>query len=194
MFRSLAVMLVFALAASSVTWLVFDQAVQAGQALLMAVTDGVPRGTLPDGSSQMTWAMFLRLIGCYVAGMLLIGGVILNASARVLQVKRRSLVRSTAAMTFASLALGFVVILAWGLSVQLDSALAPAAGALGATAAYVGGAALLSFLAVYTIMLYSFNTTTGKAWFLVGSYRIALTFILAFTALSGWLLLAGQPM
>ena len=77
---------------------------------------------------------------------------------------------------------------------HIVSILAAVVVTLGATAAYVAGAALLSFLAVYTIMLYSFHTTTGKAWFLVGSYRIALTFILAFTALSGWLLLAGPSM
>ena len=122
---------------------------------------------------------------------MLFGGLILNQSARVLEIRRRSISRATAAMTLASLALMFSLILTASLALRLGlpqsySHLHLLHGGL----ALAGGGLALGILAVFAVMKHAFHTTTGKALFLVVSYRFACVCSLATLGFIAWAALA----
>ena len=128
---------------------------------------------------------------------MLFGGLVLNQSARVLEIRRHSISRATAAMTFASLALMFSLILTASLALRLgllppqsDSHLHLHLHLLSGGLALAGCGLALGVLAVFAVMKYAFHTTTGKALFLVVSYRFACVCSLATLGAIVWAALA----
>lgn len=133
--------------------------------------------------------LILRILGMYLLGVVVFGGIILDQSARVLEVRRRSLGRAFVAMALASVAFLSALVMAGGLALELDDLLGRSwAIVIG----YGVGAGGISILSVLAVMKYTFHTTTGKAMFLLVSYRFALAFALVTTALSAWLVLSGR--
>lgn len=203
MFRSFAVALALLLAAAAVVFVVVDEAARTGRRVLPAVpglesfafgadaADNVPAadGTQPDFVADPATAdLFLRTLGAFLIISTIMGSIILDQSARILEIPRRSLLRSTTAMLLASVAFLCSVVLAWGLSVRMEGLVD---ASLFSIAVFLVIAVAVAFLAVLSVMKYTYHTTTGKALFLLVSYRFAFAFSVVTTILAAWLSLSG---
>ncbi len=201
--RAFAITLALLLAAAAVVWVLVDETLRGGRLLLPA---WMPQPlsawrALPHANAQVNdlavlqvpVKLVLQMASAAVSAMMLFGGLILNQSARILEIRRRSISRATAAMTFASLALMFSLILTVSLALRLgllppqsDSHLHLLRGSL----ALAAGGLALGVLAVFAVMKHTFHTTTGKALFLVVSYRFACVCSLATLGFIAWAALA----
>lgn len=199
--RAFAITLALMLAAAAVVWVLVDETLRGGRLLLPAWMQqtlftwrALPNSHANDlAALRVPVNLVLQTVCAGVSAMMLFGGLILNQSARILGIRRRSISRATAAMTLASLALMFSLILTASLALRLGllppqsySHLHLLRGGL----ALAGGGLALGVLAVFAVMKHTFHTTTGKALFLVVSYRFACVCSLATLGFIAWAALA----
>jgi hypothetical protein len=146
--------------------------------------------TAASAPRPLPWRFCVRALMSFLMILTAVGGIVLDQSSRILEIRRRGYHRASIAMLLSSLAMVASGVIAWGISVTLlplDLGFALHVGALFLTALALGLPGIVG------VLMYSFHTSPGKALFLLTSFRFALTLgvltlsVSAYLALSGWL-------
>ena len=218
MFRAFAITLALTLAAALVLFLAADKAERQGGQLFPALPQwgaavpvhipmaGAPGMIATNGTRNLAPGLsrpvpepvpdaralesfLLRALLAFVLVAAVLGGFILDQAAGILEIPQRGPARAAAAMTMSCAVLLSTTIIVWGLVYWLLDLPLNAAPKTVVFLAFLFAIALPGILGV---LRHSFHTTLGKSLFLLISYRFTLTFSLATTGLSCWLVMSGN--
>ncbi len=143
----------------------------------------------PSADRRALESFLLRALLAFVLVAAVLGGVILDQAAGILEIPRRGPARAAAAMTMSCAVFLSTTIIVWGLVYWLLNLPLNAAPKIAVFLAFLFAIALPGILGV---LRHSFHTTLGKSLFLLISYRFTLTFSLATTGLACWLVMSGN--
>lgn len=143
----------------------------------------------PSADRRALESFLLRALLAFVLIAAVLGGVILDQAAGILEIPRRGPARAAAAMTMSCAVFLSTTIIVWGLVYWLLDLPLNAAPKTAVFFAFLFAIALPGILGV---LRHSFHTTLGKSLFLLISYRFTLTFSLATTGLACWLVMSGN--
>ena len=143
----------------------------------------------PSADRRALESFLLRALLAFVLVAGVLGGVILDRAAGILEIPQRGPARAAAAMTMSCVVLLCTTIIVWGLVYWLLDLPLSAAPKTVVFLAFLFAIALPGILGV---LRHSFHTTLGKSLFLLISYRFTLTFSLATTGIACWLVMSGN--
>ena len=143
----------------------------------------------PSADRRALESFLLRALLAFVLIAAVLGGVILDQAAGILEIPRRGPARAAAAMTMSCVVFLSTTIIVWGLVYWLlDLPL----NAVPKTAVFFAFLFAIALPGILGVLRHSFHTTLGKSLFLLISYRFTLTFSLATTGLACWLVMSGN--
>ena len=217
MFRAFAITLALTLSAALVLFMVAEKATRQGEELFPAWPQWVAAVPIPIASAPITnrsigtngtrnpapgpsrpvsepdrralESFLLRALLAFVLVAAVMGGVILDQAAGILEIPQRGPARAAAAMIMSCAVFLSTTIIVWGLVYWLLDLRLNAAPKTAVFLAFLFAIALPGILGV---LRHSFHTTLGKSLFLLISYRFSLTFSLATTGIACWLVMSGN--
>ena len=217
MFRTFAITLALTLSAALVLFMVAEKATRQGEELFPAWPQWAAAVPIPIASAPITnrsigtngtpnpaaapsrpvsepdrralESFLLRALLAFVLIAAVLGGVILDQAAGILEIPQRGPARAAAAMIMSCAVFLSTTIIVWGLVYWLlDLRL----NAVPKTAVFLAFLFAIALPGILGVLRHSFHTTLGKSLFLLISYRFTLTFSLATTGLACWLVMSGN--
>ena len=217
MFRAFAITLALTLSAALVLFMVAEKATRQGEELFPAWPQWVAAVPIPIASAPITnrsigtngtrnpapgpsrpvsepdrralESFLLRALLAFVLVAAVMGGVILDQAAGILEIPQRGPARAAAAMIMSCAVFLSTTIIVWGLVYWLlDLRL----NAVPKTAVFLAFLFAIALPGILGVLRHSFHTTLGKSLFLLISYRFSLTFSLATTGIACWLVMSGN--